>query len=360
MRSLRNKKALMFTLAAALFAIALLSVILIRLEQSREHGEALTYRIRCDELSAFLNDMTLDLERASSISGKRAAVYAMDVVVNGTALGNATEYLDEMVLYGTFNGTKVTTLENQSLTNWTTRIKTLAEQRHFITNLDMDLFEIDHAPYTSWDYWVRTKIVGLELIDSYGYCSFIGTLPRQGKWINANVSVLGLEDPLYTYKARGYVSRGINPCNESMEDHDDPDIILDDIAEKLYHTSAEAPCFFERLEARLAYPFESARHDFYVDKAYNAILDTGVAINRSDVVIGMETFVDVSELLNYVPQEVQHLVIKSNQSVPAHVYFGLALNGRKMYDVTDTAYPWFRIDNNHSGIYNINESQLYD
>jgi hypothetical protein len=310
-RTLRNKKALMFTLAAALFAIALLSVILIRLEQSREQGEALTYRIRCDELSAFLDDMTLDLERASSISGKRAAVYAMDVVVNGSPLGNATEYLNEMVMYGTFNGTKVPTLENQSLTNWTNRIKVLAEQRHFITNLDMDLFEIDHTPYTSWDYWVRN------------------------------------------------VSRSINPGNVSMEDHDDPDVILDDIADKLYHPSAEAPCFFERLEARLGYPFDSVRHDYYVDKAYNAIRETGVEINRSDVVIGMETFVDVSELQNYIPSEVQHLVIKTNQSAPAHVYFGPVLKGKKMYDVT-SIYPWFRIDTNHTSIYNINESQLYD
>ncbi len=359
--AIRSNRGLLLTVAAALFVVVIFAILVVRLEQTREHGESVVYRVRCDELNSFLDDMTKDLRRATSISASRALIFAIDTVVsNGTPLNSAETTLNELTLNASFRGNEVPELQNQTLKNWTAKIITLAQQRNFILNLDAGLMEVDSVPHTSWEYWARIRINNLTIRDGLGYCSFNGTLPRGKKWINANVSVEGLEDPLYVLGSKGYATRIIVRDNTSVGNHGNVSYINTDVALKLYHASQDGPSYFERLENKLGSPVDAARHNYYLNRTQSALADEGITINTSNITIGLETFVDVNELQTKIPQEVQPDVIKSNQTVVDHLFFGPALQGKKVVNVTNN-YPWFRIDTPaHKDFYNLTAQQLYD
>lgn len=358
---LANRRAIMFTALAALFAVVMFSLVAIRLEQSREQGEAMVYKVRCEELNAFLEDMSSDLSRALEISAKRAATHAVDfVATNGTTISNATQTLVELTINGTLNGANITGMTNHTIQNWFGKIDALAKERHFSTSLNANMLELNFVTYTAWEFRARSKLKNLQINDSYGYCSFNGTLPRKGNWISSNISVLGLEDPLYMLKTRGYVSRLMQAdTNYTMQQHSNYNAIIFDITSKTYHPSDDGPSFFEKLEGKLGSPVDNERHDYYVNLAYNSLLEEGINISISNITIGMETFVDVSELQSKIPASIQPLIIQVNQSVVDHVFFGPSLQGKKLSNVTPT-YTWFSIDTNHSSSYNINSSQLYE
>ena len=174
MRAVQNRKGLMFAVAAAIFVVVMFSVLLIRIEQNREHGVSLVYRVRCDELNSFLDDATKDLQRATGIAATRALIYGLGAVVtNGTPLQSAEMNLNEMTLNSTLRGQDVPDLQNQTLKNWSARMNFLASVRNFTTNFDPQRMEIDTSPHTPWDYWVRIRVFNLTVNDSFGYCAFL-------------------------------------------------------------------------------------------------------------------------------------------------------------------------------------------
>ncbi|HIJ98731.1 TPA: hypothetical protein H1005_02215 [archaeon] len=361
MSVLKNKRGLLLTVAAALFVIVIFGILLVRLEQSREQGESTVYRVRCDELNSFLDDITKDLGRATSISSTRALIFAIGTVVtNGTPLSDAAKDLNELTLNASFKGNLAPDLQNQTLKNWTVKITNLAVQRDFTTNLDVSLMEMDSVPHTSWEYWARVRINNLTIRDNLGYCSFNGALPRGKKWVNANVSIRGYEDPLYVLRTNGYTTRGVIRDNVSVGNHSNTVYINTDIVQKLYHPSQDGPSFFERLENKLGSPVDSARHNYYLNKTQQAFADEGININTSNITIGLETFVDVNEMQTFIPQEIQSEIIKVNQTVVDHLFFGPALQGKKVVNVSNS-YSWFRIDTaTHKDFYNLSDNQLYE
>ncbi len=360
MRNIKNTKGMMLTLAAALFVVVMLSLVIVNVSQNRVHDRSLTYRVRCDELNYFLNDMQNDLQRSAGIAGKRALTYAIiSVSTNGTPINGSDKFLDELTVNGTISGQPLRYMENQSLKKWKEKVSSLGPERQFITNLNDSLIQVDIVPHSPFDFWVRVRIKNLEVKDKFGYCSFNGSLPRNKKWIISNVSIIGLEDPLYILKTHGYVSRTFYP-DTNYTDHSNSNAIIFDIENKLYNGgNPDAPSIFERLEGNLGDPVNSERHEYYIDKAYNAIIEEGTNVSKDKISIGPESFVDVSELQSRIPSQLQPQIIKENQSVMDHVYFGPAYAGKKLQNVTQE-YSWFRIDSAHARFYNISSSQLYD
>jgi hypothetical protein len=345
--AIKNRKGLVTTIAAVILIVVIFSIVAIRIEQSREQGQSLAYKVRCDELSSFLDDITKDLQRATSITAKRAAVYSTGLVThNGTVFASADTALNEMILNASLNNTKVSDLKNETMENWTEKISALAVQRGFATNLNISLFVVNTTPVSHSEFWARIRIQGLSINDSFGYCDFAGNIPRETTWINGNVSITGFEDPLYVYRAKGYVSRTIVFDTTPVGLHDDSNVLTQDLLNKKYHAVYDAPSFFERLEGRLATGNDTARHDYYLGKAAQALND-------------METFVDVNELQTYVPTEVQATMIKTNQSVIDHIFFGPTNKGKKVENIS-VSYPWFRMDDAHAATYGISQSHLYE
>ncbi|HIK02383.1 TPA: hypothetical protein H1012_00875 [archaeon] len=358
--AIKNTKGLVTTMAAVIIIVVIFSIVAIKIEQSREQGQSLAYKVRCDELSSFLDDITRDLQRATSITAKRAAVYSTGLVThNGTVFASADTALNEMILNASLNNTKVSDLKNETLENWTEKISTLAVQRGFATNLNISLFVVNTTPVSHSEFWARIRIQGLSINDSFGYCDFAGNIPRETNWINGNVSISGFEDLLYVYMAKGYVSRTIVFDATPVALHDDSNVLTQDLLNKKYHAVYDAPSFFERLEGRLATGNDTARHNYYLGKAAQALNDNGVLVTTENVTIGMETFVDVNELQTYVPTEVQAAMIKTNQSVIDHIFFGPANKGKKVENIS-VSYPWFRMDDAHATTYGISQSHLYE
>lgn len=356
-----DKRGLVLTVAAAFFVVIIFAILLVRLEQTREHGESVVYRVRCDELNSFLDDITKDLKRATSISAKRGLVFAVGTVVtNGTPLTDASKTLSELTLNASYSGKKVPELQNQTLENWSAKIITLASQRSFETNLDVSLMQLDTVPHDSWNYWARIKITNISVRDEFGYCSFNGTLPREKKWIVANISIDGVEDPLYALGSSGYASRAIVRDNTSIGNHSNVSYINLDVEKKYYHANSNGPSLFERLEKKLGATGDPARHNYYLNMTIAALADEGIIVNNSSTIIGIETFVDVSELQGKIPSQLQPTIIKVNQSVVDHIFFGAENKGKKVVNVTSN-YPWFRIDSpEHKDFYNLSAQQLYD
>lgn len=357
---MRNRKGILFTVAAVLLALVILSIVAVSYLQWRSQASTTAYTVRCDELNVMLDDIEKDLERASIITGKRTMIVATDTVLtNGTVIVNADQKIEEMALYGTFNGNDVESLQNQTLSRWVEKITPLIEQRKFDTNLNATLLEVDVAPYDSFNFVIMTRINNLIIEDEYGYCSFNGTLPRRTIWLFPLVSLEGTDDPLYSLETYGFVQRTITEHNVSTSEHGSPAIIITDLEETYYHGTKNGPSIFERLEGLRGSPVHQDRHDYYIDLAHSAKLAQGLNISKSEIVIGMETFVNTAELYSQVPEEAWPFVIKENQSSIDTVYFGPFAGGRKMRDVTNI-YPWFRIDDEHAAVYGINQSELYD
>ena|GEM_PF-5080682 len=357
---MRSRRGILFTVAAVLLALVILSIVAVSYLQWRGQASTAVYTIRCDELNVMLDDIEKDLDRAASITGKRAMIVATDIVItNGTAISNADQKMEEMVLYGTFSGEDVPSLQNQTLGSWVERIVPLIEQRQFETNLNETLLEIDVAPYDSFNLVVMARINDITITDEYGYCSFNGTLPRRASWLFPLVRLEEIDDPLYSIETYGFVQRTILEHNVSTPEHGSPAAIHADLEQKYYHATKDGPSIFERLEGLRGSPVHQDRHDYYVDLAHNAMLAQGLNISKSEITIGMETFVNTAELYSQLPEEAWPLVIKDNQSSIDAVYFGQFMSGRKMTDVTNL-YPWFRIDDGHAAVYGINQSQLYD
>jgi hypothetical protein len=358
--AVKNNRGLLFTVATVLLILIVLSVVALSYLQWRSHASTTVYTVRCDELNIMLDDLEKDLERASSISGSRAMLVATNMVLtNGTEHSNADQKIEEMVLNGSYNGEDVELLYNQTLEEWVKRIIPVIEQRKFNTNLNETLLEVDVAPYNSFNFVVMTRINNLTIEDEYGYCSFDGTLPRRASWLFPLVSVENLDDPLYPIKTYGYAERTIVEHNISTESHGDPAAVLADLDYKYFHATKDGPSIFERLEGLLGSPADQARHDYYVDLAYNAKLAQGLNISKSNITIGLESFVNTAELYSELPEEIWLQVIQENQSSVDAVYFGSFVGGHKMTGVSST-YPWFRIDDGHAAVYGINQSQLYD
>ncbi len=218
-------KGFLYTLAAVLLLVPLVMLVTFYSNTEKTVSEDAIGKIRCDELHYFVEDLTRDMERATVIFGRRAAIYAGDdVIKSGRGLenytyNNCTEFvfdgngseaaIAELIYCGTLYGENVTYMQNHTMLEWLDRIEYEGDVMRFsteITPMDMKV-----VPYDAWDFAVLVDLK-LNVEDESGMCFYKGSVVST----MSTTSIIGLEDPLYPLNTDSKVIKYINDCTPQI------------------------------------------------------------------------------------------------------------------------------------------------
>ena len=186
-------------------------------------------RLRCDKINFFVEDIKRDMSRAMEISVKRALVSAFEYVVEtGKGLENYTfncskncdfncsdfEYnmngstaaLTELTLCGTLYGKNRSKMKNHTFTLWFNKILNYSSRMHYKVNFEILSMDMGHRD--AFTIYSLPKI-RLDIRDVNGICFYDDMVES----IEANTSIIGLHDPLYTLNTRGFGKKTIINCS---------------------------------------------------------------------------------------------------------------------------------------------------
>jgi hypothetical protein len=305
----------------------------------RGYGEEVSVRIRSDEMMYYVNSFVYDLERGAAIVGKKSMAILIDKVIEeGVPLNNSGEVLEIMITTGEYGNITL----NESIQSWITKLISAGEYMDF--NVKVSNVSVNVVPYNSWNFVIITSME-LNVTDKRGLCAYHNNITSV-----ALADIIGLEDPLFPLYTQGRLPRQIFAGPYQMEKHvvdNDTSNLTDCIVNKYYHAVEDGPSIFDRLEGNLE-----------VSEKYKSETATYLNISVGEVKIGLETFVNVDDLIDV---GLGHIVAqKINQSCIDHYYFDYEEHiGKKVIGVSDTNYTWFKIDEEHASKYGINSSLLY-
>ncbi len=232
MQIIKSKNGFFLTIATILLILPLIFLISYYTGISETGREDAMGKMRCDELHYFVEDVKEDMKRSVTIFGRRAAIYALDYIVEtGNSLKDYTftctpqcdvdcnEFsfdntgseaaIAELTLCGTLFGENATYMMNNTIPEFTRRIEEHALEMHFVTNLSVA--EIKVVPMDAWhfalivDYKIRAY-------DKEGMCYYTENIIRA----MSSTSIIGLEDPLYILQTEGHVMKYIDNCSASL------------------------------------------------------------------------------------------------------------------------------------------------
>ncbi|HDH41349.1 MAG TPA: hypothetical protein ENG12_02955 [Candidatus Altiarchaeales archaeon] len=220
---IKSKRGFLFTIATIILIIPLIYLVSFYSGVSETKMEDTIGRIRCDELHYFVEDVRRDMERAATIFGRRAAVNAIeDVIQTGVPLKNYTfqctpqcdvdcgkfiypengseAAIAELVICGTLHGKNVTNMLNNTLPEWIERITEEGELMGFDVNITP--FEIKVVPRDAWHFAIIVEN-NVRVSDREGLCFYTESIMTA----ISNTSIIGLEDPLHLLenKERKYI-----------------------------------------------------------------------------------------------------------------------------------------------------------
>lgn len=227
-----NKKGFFFTVGILLLIIPLIFLVTYYVTLDRTKTEDVLGKIRCDELHYFVEDVRKDLGRAAMISGRRAAVYAVNYVVSegyplndyvfnctpscnvdcsdfNVYVNGSEAALTELSLCGTLFGVNATYMQNHTLSEWIQLISGESDNMNF--NLSLNVDEVHAIPYDAFTFIMKVN-ASVKASDANGMCFF----EKDGFIIQSNVSIDGLEDPLYALNTEGDLVKYITNCNISL------------------------------------------------------------------------------------------------------------------------------------------------
>ncbi len=210
---IKSRRGYLFTIATIILIIPLIYLVSFYGGVSETPMEDTIGRIRCDELHYFVEDVKVDMERAVTIFGRRAAVYVEDMVVlNEQYLQdytfNCTSHchvdcttfirpengseaaIAEMIVCGTFNGENVTKMQNHTLPDWIWRITEAGESMRFDVNITP--YEIRIVPMDAWHFAVIIDNK-MRVSDREGLCFYKESIMTA----ISNSSIIGIPDPLH-------------------------------------------------------------------------------------------------------------------------------------------------------------------
>lgn len=230
------RRGYLYTVGIILLMIPLILLIVFYTGVSKTTIENTVAGVRCDELYYFVQDIESDMSRAMLISGRRAAIYAIDdVVTKGQPLANYTynntncpgfkdfvyprtgseAAIAELVLCGTLYGKNVTYMSAHTLPVWLGKINNGSRGLNYEVNLTVNNFTI--AMPDAW-HFVIILDTNMTVHDMTGLCYYLDT----NFTITGVTDIIGLEDALYPLNTNNRVKKYIYDCPLS--------IVIDNVA----------------------------------------------------------------------------------------------------------------------------------
>ena len=305
----KSKKAVFFTIAAIILSMAIiLSIDVYTGYRLKEKMDVIETRV--NTMNNFIKDVEQDLKNGVYISSFRAFLSVGQYIAsNGTIIGDVEETFNELFIDGTINGQEASLMVDSTITDWAERIRAEADEIDIIAN-----FTIEDTTLSQEDPWYLTVSINInmEIRDKKETSSW-----SINKEVRTNVSILGLEDPLYVKNSYGRVSNTIrhSPFGYFVTGNN-VDNLLEQINESYYIATNMSPSYLMRLEGNLA-----------------------------NSTMGIESFVNLQEFID------QSLTTKDRSAVD-YIYFGNQTTTNHRINQTPS---WFKLDSGHLTTYGVQD-----
>ncbi|MBD3203091.1 hypothetical protein GF327_02255 [Candidatus Woesearchaeota archaeon] len=314
MEIINNKKGVFFTFIAVFLVIFIVIAVSTRNpNRYREKSYAISTRIRT--MNNFVDDFENDMQREMFIGGYRSLLSLQKYIrIKKGFIQDLDSIFSEIFENGTANGTEINIMKQEGhgadITSWLSRINEESEKLNIEVNLyprNIDL-EMNSFYTVKIIFDATINISDKKDLAVWAYNKTFRTI----------INVTGFEDPLYTVHSDDKVSNLIFPTTFSdfVDDStNDTTNLKTHLNNSYYITSTDAPSFLMRF--------------------------TG---NLSNSSMGIESMVYLDDF------QKQGLSVK-NKTLIDYLYFN---------NITTTDYcnvenmqDWFRIDQNHAGVYEI-------
>ncbi len=189
-----------YSATAILIAIPIILFVTVYIG-SQTIGSDIYERIVSDQVHQLEKSIETDFSKALVTSCKRALIAAGDrIVMNGTALNNSVESLKELMENGTLSGEEAILMVNNTLGNWTQRI------RNVKTNFNVDLnYSGLHIAGNDYSTVRVSSNLSVHVADDMG----MARVEKNGVKEEVLVSVVDMEDPLFPLETNGILTRVI-------------------------------------------------------------------------------------------------------------------------------------------------------
>jgi hypothetical protein len=345
----KNKKGYVYTLVTITLVLILLSLIGVYFQASEKNIEDSFERVVMETLYYSIDSIKGEYSQALKISGRRAATYAINFILNSSVVEDFSDYkmtnctsfnysmngsqaaIVELMLCGTLFGNEVEEMRNNTLLNWTNKIKENGE-------VEIEELEVKNITLVLYDSWNFAVVSTLEISANKENLSFFkGNLS-----VLTSVSILGLEDPLYKIKTNeSDLIRKFQRCE--WDEEVNGSVIQEWVDSECYHSSNlsyNAPSFFDRLEGNLGLSNQ------YLDQ-HNEYFPS-----LSDE-IGLESFVNVYQLFLHNLSNGTERYTWVDYLYWQEVKGKCTVNNTKQYKINETYNLTFWIDKEHKEKYDI-------
>ena len=241
----------MYAATTIVFIMVLVALILFYSEIHKKETKDASAMIRCDELHYFVEGVKEDLSRELEISGRRSAIYTIDVIgeytrqlmeptpvcsnyicwfsnetytcqqvisvsectFNGTPpaksnqLNGVEAAIAEMIIDGTLYGNESDFMINHTISQWISKIEN--KSRGMGINTTITLTDITIIPFDAWQFLI-VPTLRFNISERTGQCYYDDEVSTYSL-----AQIMGLEDPLFSlYVTIPIFSRYMCPCTE--------------------------------------------------------------------------------------------------------------------------------------------------
>ncbi len=354
-RMVLGSKGYVFTLIIALMLMLTLSLILFHSQISSPRFQDTTNKMSLNELHFFVEALKNDASRAASISGQRAATYAVDHIIDTNEtffdyeMCNCTDFvynhtgveaaIAELLLCGTIkNATEPVGdieqyMKNNTILDWIDRMNN-TEGGIVPYNVTLKFRDLEIVMYDSFHMVIFSKY-DMKITDPASDNRYL----EQNVQISSIIDISTIEDPMFYVTITERIPTAIrlfSPCVKTIRPNG---TIVDQwVTEGCYFrvkNSFQSPSFFDRLEGRnqLDPKFIQRSQDKFIEMGY---LPSDIAIES---------------LMNLALLDEYNVSVNSNLSqIDADYWKGVSAG---CYVDGMVEHPQFRITPKHSLAYKI-------
>ncbi len=308
-RILSEKKGILFTLVAIV-----LSVVVI-LSFSVHTGYRLKEKMyvietRVNTMNNFITDIEDDLKKGVYISSFRAILsMSQYIATNGSFIEDINPAFEELFTEGTLFTEEADLMIDSTFTDWVERIQAESAKIDIISNITINKVEI--LQENPWYITVNAN-VNMIIEDNKETSSW-----SLNKDIKTNISIIGMEDPLYLINSQGRITNTIRQTiYNDFVSGSNVDNLIGHTNESYYISRNSSPSFLMRFQGNFS-PSEN----------------------------GIESLVNVQEFIDQG-------ISSNDKSIVDYIYFS---------NITSTDYrinntpSWFKIDEDHLKVYEVED-----
>ena len=269
---------------------------------------------RVETINDFIKSTEKDLNRGLYITSFRALLGIQTYITNnGTFLININSQFNEVLLNGTLNNQKISTMVNSTFTDWTEKIQEQAGKIDILA--DVSILNLTIYQQEPWSITVNSLLL-LQISDRRGTANW-----TRNENVIIKLDIEGFEDPLYTLNSFGKVVNIIKKADAT--DFSITSNLINHINKSYYIESVTGPNFLMRLEGK-----------------------------TSNSTYGIESLVNLNKFFN---QQIPTLA----KSDVDYIYFGNATSNSCVINETYQQFNWFRLDNDVEPYSHLDEYKVH-